>query len=44
MKFESRDLNEAADVSSGGGKRGMRRELIVLMALLALSQKCSAWF
>lgn len=37
MKFESRDLNEAADVSSGGGKRGMRRELIVLMALLALS-------
>ena len=37
MKYEMRDLGEASEVSSGGGARGMRRELLILLALSAAS-------
>lgn len=33
MRFERRDLGEAADASSGGGSRGLWRETLVLAAL-----------
>lgn len=37
MKYEIRDLGETAEASSGGGARGMRRELLILLALSAVS-------
>lgn len=37
MKFEARDLGEAAEVSSGGGGKGMRREFFVLITLSVIT-------
>ena len=35
MKFVQRDLGDAAEVSSGGGARGMRKEIVSLLLLTA---------
>jgi len=36
MKFVKRDLGEAAEASSGGGDRGLAKEIVTLAILLAL--------